>query len=307
MKKIYALAAAAFVALAASAQDGAPLYITGDAADFVNGTWNPAEPDEFVYADGKYTIELTDLVQFKISTACGDWDTFNSGALGCPNGYGDTPGVAVALESWGDNILCPWKGNYTVTVAGDLSTITLATDTPKPEDAGVIKLYLRGDMNSWGATEEWLMTALDEAQNVFKLTCSDDMVIVAGEAFKIADADWAIYNFGAFKAEGAEKADQYFLDAELPMTAGSNDNCQFEDGIEWNGVCYFEMSTATVCFSNDKDYECPFELNNDAVNTVDVESNGAATYYTLQGVRVANPENGLFIVVKDGKASKIVK
>ena len=43
-----------------------------------------------------------------------------------------------------------------------------------------------------------------------------------------------------------------------------------------------------------------------AVESVNVENNAAAAYYTLQGVRVANPENGLFIVVKDGKASKVL-
>ncbi|MDE5789802.1 MAG: immune inhibitor A [Muribaculaceae bacterium] len=32
----------------------------------------------------------------------------------------------------------------------------------------------------------------------------------------------------------------------------------------------------------------------------------APTYYTLQGVKVVNPENGLYIVVKNGKASKVL-
>lgn len=39
----------------------------------------------------------------------------------------------------------------------------------------------------------------------------------------------------------------------------------------------------------------------------EIESNdGVAAYYTLQGVKVANPENGLYIVVKNGKASKVL-
>lgn len=36
-------------------------------------------------------------------------------------------------------------------------------------------------------------------------------------------------------------------------------------------------------------------------------ANGEAVYFNLQGVRVANPENGLFIRVQNGKAVKVVK
>lgn len=36
-----------------------------------------------------------------------------------------------------------------------------------------------------------------------------------------------------------------------------------------------------------------------------IGSNGQAEYYTLQGVRVAEPTDGLYIMVKDGKATKL--
>ena len=36
-------------------------------------------------------------------------------------------------------------------------------------------------------------------------------------------------------------------------------------------------------------------------------ANGEAVYFNMQGVRVANPENGLFIRVQNGKAVKVVK
>ena len=57
--------------------------------------------------------------------------------------------------------------------------------------------------------------------------------------------------------------------------------------------------------SNDKNLSCPWEVNI-GVEGVTVENNSAAAYYTIEGVRVANPENGLYIVVKDGKASKVL-
>ncbi|MDE6007444.1 MAG: hypothetical protein K2G67_07820 [Muribaculaceae bacterium] len=43
------------------------------------------------------------------------------------------------------------------------------------------------------------------------------------------------------------------------------------------------------------------------VASVDFEENAAPVYYNLQGVRVANPENGIFIVVKGSKVSKVVR
>lgn len=41
-------------------------------------------------------------------------------------------------------------------------------------------------------------------------------------------------------------------------------------------------------------------------NVAVVEAEGAAEYYNLQGVRVANPDKGLYIVVRGGKATKEV-
>ena len=44
-----------------------------------------------------------------------------------------------------------------------------------------------------------------------------------------------------------------------------------------------------------------------AVDTIGVdEADGEAIYYNLQGVRVANPEHGIFVKVVNGKASKVV-
>ncbi|MGM9816544.1 MAG: hypothetical protein ACI304_05750 [Lepagella sp.] len=42
------------------------------------------------------------------------------------------------------------------------------------------------------------------------------------------------------------------------------------------------------------------------VNDIVADSNEAPVYYNLQGVRVNNPENGLFIVVKGNKSQKVV-
>ncbi len=189
MKKFYAFSAVAMMALAANAQNGAPLYATGD-GDFAGGSWTPEVASEFTYADGNYVLEVTNLSQFKLSTVIGDWATFNEGALTC--NYGEEPGVAVALEPGDSNIMTPWKGDYTITVAGDLSTVTLTTETPAP--TGPKLLYVRGDMNGWGAEEAWAFT--QKGENLYQFVFGEGQSIMAGEAFKVADADWGEFNIG---------------------------------------------------------------------------------------------------------------
>ena len=47
------------------------------------------------------------------------------------------------------------------------------------------------------------------------------------------------------------------------------------------------------------------ENSGDGVESIEADNNAAPVYYNLQGVRVANAENGLFIVKKGNKVSKV--
>ena len=307
MKKIYALAAVALMAMSANAQNGAPLYATG-AGDFPGGEWAPATPSEFVYANGVYTLEIKNLTQIKISTVSGAsddetadaWGLFNSGAYDCgEEGYGNKQGVAVALVANPDaqNIYAPWKGDYTITVAGDLSTITLSTETPEP--TGPTPIYFRGDMNGWNSDAAWELKEIQEG--IFSFTCAEGQAILEGEAFKIADADWNKYNVGGNNETTPLNADYQVFNTSNPS------NMLLE--AEWNGVAYLDLRDAEesyIWFSNDKEALPDWDVFS-GVSNISVESSEAPVYFNLQGVRVANPENGLFIVVKDGKAVKVVK
>ena len=42
------------------------------------------------------------------------------------------------------------------------------------------------------------------------------------------------------------------------------------------------------------------------VANIELDETAAPVYYNLQGVRVANPEKGLYIVVKGNKSSKVI-
>ena len=43
-----------------------------------------------------------------------------------------------------------------------------------------------------------------------------------------------------------------------------------------------------------------------AIESVAVDANAPVEYYNLQGVKVANPENGLFIKKQGNKATKVI-
>lgn len=301
MKKIYALAAAAMVALGMNAQNGAPLYATGDGA-FEGGSWAPETADQFKYADGKYTMTVADLASFKISTVQGDWDTFNAAALTCSYGY--VPDVAVPLVPGDGNIKCPAKSTWTITVAGDLSTVTLHTDEPitivPPYD---LTLYLRGGMNDWGAPEEWALTQLGsdaEGNWVYTYVCNGTM-IDAGTEFKIAAAEWADMNIGA----GDDNIVPLY-DAEFLAFRGDNPT-NFVMEETFSGAMFLQINFETyeghVLFSNDDEEECPYPYNPGGVANVASE-NVAPVYYNLQGVQVVNPENGFYIVRRGNKVTK---
>ena len=100
----------------------APLYAAGDFQG-----WSPENAAEFTYADGIYTLELTNQAIFKISTSKGTWDEFNAGAIGIAEDNEtvapklNTP-VALTAGKLG-NISVVADGAFTVKV--DLNAMTL--------------------------------------------------------------------------------------------------------------------------------------------------------------------------------------
>lgn len=302
MKKIYAIALLAMAAATASAQNGAPLYATGAGPAF-DPAWDSTQPKEFTYADGVYTLELDGLSSFAVSSVKGEgedpWSVFNTGRIYCE--YGSEPGVEVALVPGDGNINTPWQGKYKVTIKGDLSTVILTTDSERPET----HIYLRGDMNNWlndaikdgeitdeAMAAKWELTKEGET-NVFYLNLAEP--VAAGLGFKVADANWANINLGK-----NSETDPDPLMLELPYTLVPNgDNIAIDE--EWSGSVVLNLDTYEITFSNEK-----YEPAQGGVANMAVE-NGEAVYFNLQGVRVNAPENGIYIVVKDGKAMKVVK
>lgn len=294
MKKFYAFAATALAAVSMNAQ----LYVVGDGEGLA---WSPDAPMVVEEANGAYTFEVANLVQFKISTTQGTWDEFNAGALGCLYTKDDL-GKAVAIESWEANIVAPWKGDYTLKVVlGDNPTLTMTTTTPEPENKG-IEIFVRGGMNEWGAPEEWKFT--DEGEGKLTFVAKDETAIPADVEFKIADANWAIYNYTAAGVITPCTMEELEDEPEA-VVASWQFNVQTNSFVteEFQGTIFVTINVddpgagAAVVFV--KDY---FQGVSNAI----VEANEAKTFYNLQGVKVENPTQGLYIVRQGGKAFKAI-
>lgn len=285
MKKFYAFAAAALAAVSMNAQS---LYVCGNGEGL---GWDPANPMTVDLADGAYTFEVKNLVEFKVSTAFGSWDEYNAGVYTCTYAE-DALGTPVALVAGDANIGCPWKGDYKVVVAGDFSTITMTTDTPKP--TGFTAVYFRGGMNNWGNDGEETLAPwqlLTEDGKTYTFVAQGETTIPANIEFKIADANWGAINYSS---EGAIALNE---ETEWTYNAGPNSFVE-EDFVGTVTLVLPDVARepALVTFTT-----------GDGISDVAVDANAPAEYFNLQGVRVANPENGLFIVRQGDKVSKVVK
>ena len=168
--------------------DPVQLYVKGD----MNG-WG-ANADYALSYDKEtdkatFTLELSDVSQgFKV--APNDWDLhnkqYNLGVVG--EGYGCGGESA--------NIKFTEAGFYVITVSGvSTGTPTLAIEkgegTVEPVVTPVPDLYVKGAMNGWAAAEDYKLVVDSEAD-----TATLEFVVVAGQEFKVANADWS-YEFNS--------------------------------------------------------------------------------------------------------------
>ncbi len=169
----------------------APLYITGAN---VGGNWNPANAAEFDFDGTNYTIVLDETAsEFKISTSKGTWDEFNAGNLAVDGAVKNGVAVNLSVNKDGANIVLPWAGEWTITVAGDLSTLTATTSTPNPAFPATV--YMVGFNGAW------------DPANPLEIAGENGVYTVEGVEFtniefKISTSkgDWDDFNAGAYDA-----------------------------------------------------------------------------------------------------------
>ena len=165
----------------------APLYIVGNSEEIAG--WDPYNAVEFEFDGENYVFTLSEATTgFKISTNRGDWDEFCAGNLAVDAALTNGGTVNLSVDKDGRDIILPWAGVWTITVAGDLSTLTATTTTPAPAPVYPAAVYMVGHDNAWAPStpleitgENGVYTAtVDFVNTIFKLSTTK--------------GDWAEFN-----------------------------------------------------------------------------------------------------------------
>lgn len=261
-----------------------------------------------VSGESKCYMNLTDYVGTT-------WDDLNMNA----NRYGSategepiTPGTAATIVKYANNVdasgCLSWTlepGTYDITA--DLSAMKLTVvktgDVPTPPEVELPEnLYLIGNIK--GA--HW------DPANPVEMTASGNTMICTAEFEALGENTHCFFNFAEKKGsdwdaevnqghrygateEGVEIADG----ASMPYT-------KYAAGVNASACKSFKVLPGTYDVTVDfKNNTVKVAKSSSIVGVIDMEDeNVAPVYYNLQGVRVDNPSNGMFIVVRGSKVTK---
>lgn len=291
----------------------ADLYLTGD---FNN--WNPADADYHFNAAGNI-YELTYKGQlagaWKITDGTFDW-TF---------GMGESIELEAEAASWfnGQNFTLPpfeVPAGQIIESTSIVFTLVNGSDvlnSPIPSSIIVSynltggevtykELYITGDIDNWAndASEAYKMTRTD---NVYTFTYTGQLE----GAFKITDGSWD-YNFGSGLDLTSDPDATLATDTNNDAWFNSVSNFVFAAPVleEGKKVASTEITFTLVSNSDIQGSSTPSQIvltykTTSGVEIVTDELSTPAAYYNLQGVRVENPANGIFIKVQGNKAQKV--
>lgn len=287
MKKVLLLAAAALVgSFCMTAEVASTLYLIGEPA----GGWDTSKGIEMTKtADGVFEIDVdfkgTNSFGF-VKTLGGDWTAFNSCRY-TPAERGQVPviGDNEMLYTGDDSNDYSWDlgaGKYHFTVNTNTMKFILSEgeggDIPGPPVAG--DLYFTGDVNNWSFLDDYKL------ENDGKLYYYRAAVIRGGIPFKISDRSWN----PAYTTEN----ENMVMGQSYSVTFGDGlPNMAFAEDVE-DAVLVLNTETLTLTVSDAA-----------SIDAVEADKNLSAEYFTLQGLRVASPSGGIYIVRRGSEVSKI--
>ena len=285
LRKVLAVVVTAVVALGASAQN---LYIFGS----FNG-WDPANSVEMWNDNGIYTIEEIEFGtggNFGLATIqSSDWDAVNANRYGFEeNNAKAVEGKAMKIVKGAGAIQVPAAGIYNIYVNLSAMTVTIkkAGDVVIETPA---QLYAVGTL-SVGSWNPATAVELTKEGNLFY---GEVTFTGAGDGYSYfavssGKGDWTYVNAGRFAPVAGQVA--FNLDEKVEFGKGE---AAFKVVAEGTYYVNVDFDTYTVWVSSEAA----------GVEGIDVET-AAPVYYNLQGVEVANPQNGLYIVKQGNKVSK---
>lgn len=235
---------------------------------------------------------MTDAKQgqmFKLSTAKGDWSTFNAAAFGMADDNGNYTLPLNTAVTWTEgkcgNMVVPATGDFKLVVNMDAKTLELQGEGSYTD---VFEIYILGEATGWAAKDAYKFNFVEKnasGENVYELTLPEGLL---GE-FKVATADWTAVNYGVY-----DKSIEAGQTTELKYNA--------------NNISSTITESIKLTFYHNLDTNQSSWLKVDRYNGIgDIDAEAAATpvFYNLQGVRVDRPANGVYIKVAGDKVSKV--
>lgn len=290
MKKLLLSALAVFaISSSASAVVADRLWIIGEPA----GGWdttlgielNKTSDGVFEYNadfDSKKSFGFVDRL-----AEANDWDSFNAHRYVAPD-WGTVPVVGENPMEYGTSDYC-WDlpaGKYHMTIDTNKMLLVISTDGGGDKPVVIIPdLFFVGEVNSWQFKDDYRFTA-DETGKVFTYKSA----VIRGTAdcsFKISADGWN----PEYTTEVMDmKAGQIYT----MMPGKGHGNMAFADDLI-EGVLVFDSEAMTLAV-----YDA-----STGVDDVETTDNTPAEYYTLQGMKIANPGQGLYIERRGTSVRKV--
>ena len=256
MKKFFTIAAlAAAMCGAAQAQETvSAIYIAGAAGTEINGQvlgdWDIVNTLEVTPNRGKFVLTIKNFSAIAISDKKlteEKWGEWKTGLWSYPGAADMTdadlnkpfPMSGPGEENGAGNVMAPWKADvWEVEIAGDLSTITYRTSTPKPAD--VVHL-LGNDPIGWNTQDKYQFEN-EAGTNVYWLDITEDMAIVGPHVNLniIVNGDWEIWWGGATKPLVFDEPQMWLWTDNV----GTDNDYVIPDGTSYWGTIRFVRPAA---------------------------------------------------------------
>lgn len=282
MKKIFTLLFAAS-ALMASAE-GTGIYLTGTMNDWAktDAAWElQPEPD----MPGWAYIDLTDMpggTEFRIVGHGRDFGMKNTRNIIRQNSLhlpteGGTYNLTACDEGLDGVHLLVLTEDFETSRYGSIITRTSATET----------IYGACKASS---VEPVVLAPLPGAENIVagEVELTEPWYVI--KAYKLSNATQSVTSYGLSAPGSTQLVPTSFIAPTadpIPVPA---------DG---EGTYMVEYNTATMVYG--------IGTGSLGVEGVEVSGVSEAVYYNLQGVRVENPDKGIYIMIRDGRASKVMR
>lgn len=156
----------------------------------------------------------------------------------------------------------------------------------------------------WIATSATLADEMTVAETaIFTIASTDNGYTITDKFGRIMGWNGTNWSFNAYTSasEGKSYWDIAMVDGKVKISNNAN------AGVYLCGKVY--NSTYEMCPTDRADQTLPYlykVTGDSSVAELVAEGDGEAVYYNLQGVKVAEPESGLYIKVQGGKSSKVL-